>query len=81
MGLKLTMDLKAFTIWAFPIFALLHWLCDAGWLAFLSFASFKGADVLGPKGFDKVLMVCALLMAFFGISFVFDSLVSLKALL
>jgi len=81
VGLKLTMDLKDFTIWAFPVFALLHWLCDAGWLVFLSWASFKGADVLGPKGFDKILSVCAILMVFFGISFLFDSLVSLKALL
>lgn len=80
VGLKLTMDLKTLTIWAFPLFALMHWLCDAGWLAFLSWTSFKGADALGPKAFDKVLKLCALLMVFFGISFLFDSLVALKAL-
>jgi len=80
IGLKLAIDAKNFSLWAFALFALVHWLCDAVWLLILSFASYKGADVLGPKGFERILFVCVILMGFFGFKFLFDSVQSLVAL-
>jgi len=55
---------------AFVLFALAHWSVDLVWLTILSWASFKGASVFGPKGQRIVLAVCALAMFGFGLCFV-----------
>jgi threonine/homoserine/homoserine lactone efflux protein len=73
VGLKLATDARALGIYAFALFALVHWLCDLIWCQALSWASFKGIKLLGPKGLKIVLMICSAAMFFFGIKFIVDA--------
>jgi threonine/homoserine/homoserine lactone efflux protein len=73
VGLKLATDARQLGIWAFGLFALVHWFCDATWLSILSWASFKGTVLLGPHRQRIVLAICALAMALFGVKFVYDA--------
>ena len=59
-----------FGAWAFVLLALVHWSCDLVWLTALSWASFKGSVLLGPKSQRVVLAVCAAAMAVFGLYFI-----------
>jgi len=77
IGLKLATDAREFGIWSFPLFALTHWLCDGGWLQGLSWTSFKGATLLGPKKLRIVLLLCSGAMFLFGLKFIYDSVSSL----
>ena len=47
VGLTLTSQALHFGLLALLLFALVHWLCDVGWLTVLSWAGFKGAEVYG----------------------------------
>jgi threonine/homoserine/homoserine lactone efflux protein len=59
-----------FGIWAFVLLALTHWSCDLVWLSALSWASFKGSVLLGPKSQRIVLALCAAAMLGFGLYFI-----------
>ena len=74
VGLKLADEAKGFGIWAFAIFACVHWLVDLIWLQLLSWASFKGSTLLGRKGFTYILALCGLLLFGFGLWFLYDAL-------
>ena len=47
-----------FGILALVLFAVLHWLCDLGWLEVLSFAGFKGS-AFGNRSQKVISVVCA----------------------
>lgn len=79
VGLALATTATGFGIWAFVLFALAHWSCDLVWLTILSWASFKGSVVLGPKGQKAVLLICALALIAFGIWFITDKLCELAS--
>ena len=70
VGLTLITTAKEFGAWAFVLFALTHWLCDLVWLTALSWASFKGSVLLGPKSQRVVLALCAAAMLGFGLYFI-----------
>jgi threonine/homoserine/homoserine lactone efflux protein len=74
VGLKLATDASRLGLWAFALFALVHWLCDAGWLLVLSWASFKGTTLLGPRRQRIILAVCGTAMAVFGVKFIWEAL-------
>ncbi len=59
-----------FGVWAFVLLALTHWSCDLVWLSGLSWASFKGSVLLGPKSQRIVLALCAAAMLGFGLYFI-----------
>jgi len=59
-----------FGILAFALLALTHWSCDLVWLTALSWASFKGSVLLGPKSQRLVLALCAAAMVGFGLYFI-----------
>ena len=59
-----------FGAWALVLLALTHWSCDVVWLTVLSWASFKGSVLLGPKSQRVVLAVCAAAMCGFGVYFI-----------
>jgi len=82
VGLALATDAKQLGIWAFALFAIIHWLCDCAWLQALSWASFKGSSLLG-KGIQRVvLMICAVVLFVFGLLFIYKAGFSLvKSLL
>jgi threonine/homoserine/homoserine lactone efflux protein len=68
-----------FGVWAFVLLALVHWSCDLVWLTALSWASFKGSVLLGPKSQRVVLAVCAAAMAGFGLYFIARQVIRLAA--
>jgi len=70
VGLTLITSARGFGVWAFVLFAMAHWSCDLVWLTILSWASFKGSVLLGPRGQRIVLAGCAAAMAGFGLYFV-----------
>ncbi len=70
VGLTLITNARGFGAWAFVLFALAHWSCDLVWLTTLSWTSFKGSAILGPRSRRMVLAVCAAAMYGFGLYFV-----------
>jgi threonine/homoserine/homoserine lactone efflux protein len=71
VGLTLiTTARTTFGLWAFGLMALVHWSCDLVWLTVLSWASFRGSVLLGPRGQQVVLAVCAAAMFAFGLYFI-----------
>ena len=81
VGLALTTRALTFGATAFALFAVIHWLCDLIWLETLSWASFKGARILGPKSQRIVLAICAIALILIGLTFLYDagsSLLKLK---
>jgi len=77
VGLALATTARGLGIWAFALFAIVHWLCDLIWLEALSLASFKGSSLLGPRSQKIVLMICALAMFFFGLFFIYRATAAL----
>jgi threonine/homoserine/homoserine lactone efflux protein len=73
VGLALATTATGMGIWAFVLFAILHWLCDLIWLSALSFASFKGSVLLGPRGLRIVLMICSAALFVFSVFFIFNA--------
>lgn len=73
IGLALATDAKGFGIWAFALFALVHWLCDGLWLQALSWASYKGSTVFGGRTQRIVLMICSVALLVFGLVFIFKA--------
>ena len=73
VGLTLATTATGIGIWAFAIFAIVHWLCDLVWLSALSWASFKGSVLLGPRGMRIVLMICSAALFVFGLFFIYNA--------
>ena len=73
VGLNLAITAADFGLWAFALFAIVHWLCDLIWLSVLSLASFKGSVLLGPRRQKKVLLVCSLALFGFGLFFIYNA--------
>ena len=73
VGLTLATTATGIGIWAFVVFAIVHWLCDLIWLSALSWASFKGSVLLGPRGMRIVLMICSAALFVFGLFFVYNA--------
>jgi threonine/homoserine/homoserine lactone efflux protein len=73
VGLTLATGARQLGIWAFALFAIVHWLCDCIWLQALSWASFKGSALLGPRSRRIVLMICSVALLFFGLFFLYNA--------
>ena len=73
VGLALSSKALTFGRLAFALFALVHWLCDLVWLEALSWASFKGSRLLGPRSQRVVLAVCAVALIVIGLLFLYDA--------
>jgi threonine/homoserine/homoserine lactone efflux protein len=71
VGLALATQATKWGIWAFALFALAHWSVDLVWLQILSWASFKGSSVFGPRVQKVVLLVCSLALLGFGVFFIY----------
>jgi threonine/homoserine/homoserine lactone efflux protein len=77
VGLTLTSQAMAFGLVALGLFALLHWLCDLGWLEVLSFAGFKGSQILGSRSEKVISVICAVVLLGFGLKFIYEAGISL----
>jgi threonine/homoserine/homoserine lactone efflux protein len=73
VGLTLATTATQLGIWAFVLFAVLHWLCDLVWLEVLSWASFKGSVLLGARSQRIVLLICSVALLVFGLFFVYNA--------
>jgi len=73
VGLNLAITATGLGIWAFVLFAIVHWLCDLIWFTVLSWASFKGSVLLGPRNQRIILMICSLALLGFGLFFVYNA--------
>ena len=73
IGLALATTATGIGTWAFVVFAIVHWLCDLIWLSALSWASFKGSVLLGPRGLRIVLMICSAALFVFGLFFIYNA--------
>ena len=73
VGLTLAMTAKGLGIWAFVLFAIVHWLCDFVWLGALSWASFKGTALLGQASQRIVLFICSVALFGFGLFFIYNA--------
>lgn len=71
VGLALATQAAQWGIWAFVLFALTHFSMDLIWLQILSWASFKGSVLLGPRGLRIVLMICSAALLGFGLFFIY----------
>ena len=75
VGLKLAIEVRAWGLLAFALFAVLHWLCDLAWLEALSLTSFKGSKLLGQRSQKVVLAICAAMLLYFGGKFIYEATV------
>ncbi len=73
VGLLLATKAKEFGIYAFVLFAVVHWFVDLIWVTALSLASFHGTTLLGPKVQKIILKICAAAVLFFGLSFIYNA--------
>jgi len=71
VGLNLTLEARNLGWTAFLLFALVHWLCDLAWLTILSFGSFHGTHIFGPRSQKIVLLVCGVALVVFGAHFIY----------
>jgi threonine/homoserine/homoserine lactone efflux protein len=74
VGLALATQATRWGVWAFALFALAHWSVDLVWLQILSWASFKGSAIFGPRTQRLVLWICAAALLFFGLVFIYRAL-------
>ena len=81
VGLNLAITATGIGIWAFALFAIVHWLCDLIWFSILSWASFKGSVLLGPRRQKKILLICSLVLLVFGLFFIYNATSTLVKLL
>ena len=81
VGLRLATDAIQLGILAFGLFAIVHWLCDLIWLEVLSWASFKGTGLLGPRGQQVVLLICSAALLAFGLFFIYRALALIRVTL
>ncbi len=77
VGLALATDATKFGLYAFALFAIVHWLVDLIWVTALSLASFHGTTLLGPKIQQIVLKICAVAMLLFGLFFLYNAAAAL----
>jgi threonine/homoserine/homoserine lactone efflux protein len=73
VGLVLTTKATEFGIYAFALFAVVHWFVDLIWVTALSLASFHGTTLLGPKLQTIIVKICAGAMLFFGLFFIYNA--------
>jgi threonine/homoserine/homoserine lactone efflux protein len=73
VGLGLAITATKFGLYAFALFAIVHWLVDLLWVTALSLASFHGTTLFGPKVQRRVMQVCAGAMLFFGLFFLYKA--------
>jgi len=77
VGLALATKATKLGLYAFVLFAIVHWLVDLIWVTALSFASFHGTTLLGPKVQQIVLKICAAVMLLFGLFFLYNAVTTL----
>ncbi|NLX95353.1 MAG: LysE family transporter [Rhodopirellula sp.] len=76
VGLALTSDALSFGIGALALFAIVHWLCDLGWLEMLSLAGHTGTERFGGSSQKAISAVCGVVLLGFGVKFLHDAAIA-----
>ena len=74
IGLALATQAGEYGVFAFGIFAVVHWLCDFFWLEALSWAGYKSATLFKESQLRIVLKIMAVVLLFFALSFIYDGI-------
>ena len=69
VGAALVANAGAWGVLGIAAFALTHWLCDLGWLSFLSWGVFTSRRMWTPAVYRSILVVCGVVMLGFGAYF------------
>jgi threonine/homoserine/homoserine lactone efflux protein len=77
VGLALATKAVEFGVLMVGLFAIVHWLCDLGWLEVLSIAGFQSAQVFGKHSQRIISGVCAAMLLGFGMKFVYDAAIGM----
>ncbi|MBN1855778.1 MAG: LysE family transporter [Dehalococcoidia bacterium] len=70
VGATLIAGASAWGLVGVAAFTLTHWLCDLGWLSFLSWSAFTSRRFWTPAFHKGVFIACGTVMAGFGIYFI-----------
>ena len=63
-------DSLVWGVWGVLALFIVHWLTDVGWLTGLSWLTGSGRSIMKPSIYRWIIIVCGLVLLFFGISFV-----------
>ncbi len=74
IGLKYAMEANDSGTTVLTAFTLIHWSCDLVWLTILSFGAFHGTTLLSVKKQQVILAFCGVVMASFGVKFIYDAI-------
>ena len=74
VGATLVARASAWGLVGLAAFALTHWLCDLGWLSFLSWGVFTSRRFWTPAVHRGVLVVCGSVMVGFGVWFIISGI-------
>jgi len=69
VGATLVASAGAWGLVGIAAFAVTHWLCDVGWLSFLSWGVFTSRRFQTPTVYRAVLVVCGAVLLGFGAYF------------
>ncbi len=69
VGAALVASASAWGLVGLAAFAITHWLCDIGWLSFLSWGVFSSRRFWTPHVHRTILCLCGAVLAGFGIYF------------
>ncbi len=70
VGAALAVSASAWGLVGLVAFAVTHWLCDLGWLSFLSWGVFTSKRIWTPSVYRAVLAVCGVVLLGFGVYFI-----------
>jgi len=74
IGMTFVTQAQEFNSWlVLALFIIVHWSVDLIWFQALSFASYKGAEIMSEKHLRTVLGICALMLIAIGIYFTYDA--------
>lgn len=74
VGAALVLSAGAWGLLGVAAFAVTHWLCDLGWLTFLSWGVFTSKRFWTPGVYRGILIGCAAVLAGFGVWFIISGI-------
>ncbi len=74
VGAALVLSAGAWGLLGIAAFAVTHWLCDLGWLTFLSWGVFTSKRFWTPGVYRGILIACAAVLAGFGAWFIISGI-------
>ena len=70
VGLALATEAVSLGVFAFAIFAAVHWSLDLIWLELLSLTAYHGTRLMNPRVQGIILGICAVALLYFGGQFI-----------